>query len=107
LTPTATSTAEHTATSVPSPPAPACAGDCDGDRQVSISELVRAVNYALDDRFPEDCVAVDGNRDHRVTVDELVRAVTRALNGCGSEQPERSGAGVPSRRLIAQVARPV
>lgn len=63
---------------------PACAGDCSGDEQVTVDELVTAVNIALELRPVADCVAIDGNGDHQVTVDELVTAVNRALTGCSA-----------------------
>ena len=60
----------------------ACAGDCDGSRQVTINELVTAVNIALGSAATTVCPAIDGNGDGRVTVNELIRAVNNALSGC-------------------------
>src|SRR5262249_58624195 len=54
--PTETATAETGAT----PTAPStCAGDCDGNHDVSISELISAVNIALGQRPIGSCSAVD------------------------------------------------
>ncbi|MGH7788174.1 MAG: hypothetical protein ACRERC_14980 [Candidatus Binatia bacterium] len=60
----------------------ACVGDCNDNRRVTISELITAVGFALDDRAPDDCQAIDVNLDRRVSVNELIRAVGSALNGC-------------------------
>jgi hypothetical protein len=59
---TATATASATSTVV------ACAGDCDGSDQVTINELVTAVNAAL------------GNA--MLSADNRFLAVNRALAGC-------------------------
>ena len=64
------------------PAAAACPADCDGDRSVTVSELVRAVGIAIGDNGLEVCPAADADGDGNVTVSELVRAVNRALSGC-------------------------
>jgi hypothetical protein len=64
---------------------PVCVGDCNADRQVTIDELVRAVNIALDLSPLAACSACDASHDGQVTVDELVRAVNAALSGCPPE----------------------
>jgi len=56
-------------------------GDCDGDGQVTINELVLGVNIALGFTPRETCPAFDSNQDDQVTVDELVSAVSAALDG--------------------------
>lgn len=61
---------------------PLCLGDCDGNAAVTIDELVRMVNIALDAAGPQVCLAGDGNRDDVMTIDELIRAVNAALTGC-------------------------
>ncbi|GBD24963.1 hypothetical protein HRbin30_00277 [bacterium HR30] len=69
-------------------PAPTtCVGDCDGDERVTVEELVRGVNIALDILGTRECRAVDRSEDGEVTVDELVVAVGNALEGCGSGTP--------------------
>ena len=60
----------------------ACVGDCSGDGEVTVDELIRGVNIALDLAAPASCTAMDGNQDGQVTVAELVLAVNGALNGC-------------------------
>lgn len=59
-----------------------CAGDCDQNRQVSIDELVRAVNIALGSGPLESCRAADSDGGGSVLVDDLIRAVNTALGGC-------------------------
>lgn len=92
-TPTATVTPESspspTPTRTPEPTRPTrtpggdpCAGDCDEDGRVVVSELVRAVNMALAGDSGQTCAPVDGNKNGRVSVDELVKAVNVALRGC-------------------------
>ncbi len=60
----------------------ACAGDCNGDAQVAIDELVRSVDVALGAIALEECTAADLGDDGIVSVDELVAAVKAALDGC-------------------------
>jgi YVTN family beta-propeller protein len=59
-----------------------CVGDCDGNRTVSIDELVRGVAMALGLQGVDDCRAFDLNEDGLVSVDEVVRGVVAALDGC-------------------------
>jgi photosystem II stability/assembly factor-like uncharacterized protein len=61
---------------------PACAGDCNGDRAISIAELVTAVSIALRFDAPGVCPLADANDDDDVSIDELIAAVTAALSGC-------------------------
>lgn len=75
-----TATATPTATPTPSPSPPPCPGDCNGDRAVSVAELVRGVSIALGGGVP--CAAFDLNGDGTVAISELVAAVDAALDGC-------------------------
>jgi sugar lactone lactonase YvrE len=59
-----------------------CAGDCTGNRTVSVEELVIGVNIALGLRPASDCVTFDGNEDDQVSIAELIVAVAAALAGC-------------------------
>lgn len=59
-----------------------CTADCDGGGRVTIDELVRAVNIALELAALETCTSSDVQGDGRVTVDELLQAVNAALSGC-------------------------
>jgi len=62
--------------------AQSCPGDCNGDGEVSINELIIGVNIALGAQAVTACTAMDSNGDGAVTVNELIRAVSMALNGC-------------------------
>jgi len=67
----------------PARPAPgACVGDCDGDGSVTVDELLRGVNIALEIVPISACPALDANGDGAVTVNELLNGVNNALNGC-------------------------
>jgi len=74
--PTPTAPPTPTATAIP------CVGDCDGDGEVTVDEVVRAVTLALGGEVEGGCAAVDRNRDGEVTVDEVLAAVDRVLAGC-------------------------
>ena len=56
-------------------------GDCNGDRVVTVDELVKGVNIALGTLALEECPVYDADGNNAVTVDELIRAVTNALTG--------------------------
>lgn len=62
-----------------------CGGDCDGDHEIAINELVRAVGFALDDGSAPGCPLADIDGDGRVAVNDVVAGVTRALEGCPLE----------------------
>jgi len=62
--------------------APACVGNCSGDRQVSVADLLTMVNIALGNSPVTACEAGDGNLDGQITVDEILVAVNNALVGC-------------------------
>jgi hypothetical protein len=88
VTPTATDTAtptpSETASPSPTPTATAlpCTGDCDGDQEVSVAELIRAVNIALGSAPVESCEDLDANEDGQIGVEELIAAVARSLGDC-------------------------
>lgn len=86
-TPTVSGDATPTATGSPAPVGP-CIGDCDGDGEVTITDLIRMVNIALDLQplcagdGGDGCLAGDADCDCTITVDELIRAVNNSLFGC-------------------------
>lgn len=94
-TPTITQTPPATATDTPSAtptetPAATptgqgapCIGDCDGDGEVAINELVTGVNIALGSQALDACPSVDPSRNGEVEINELIAAVSAALGGCG------------------------
>ena len=59
-----------------------CPGDCNGNRIVTVAELVTGVNIALGLLPLEDCPAFDTDGDGQVTVAEALAAVVSALEGC-------------------------
>lgn len=60
-----------------------CVGDCGGDLQVTVDELVAMVNIALGNLGIAECRAGDASGDSAITVDEILTAVNNALTGCG------------------------
>ncbi|MBI4516696.1 MAG: thrombospondin type 3 repeat-containing protein, partial [Deltaproteobacteria bacterium] len=76
---------------------PMCAGDCLGDGEVTVDELVVGVNIALGNQPLSTCERFDRTLDGEVTVEELVYAVNNALNGCfaWSGAPQSPGGGTP------------
>lgn len=70
------------ATAIAAPVAAQCPADCNGDSEVTVDELVVAVNIALGIAAVDDCTAADSNGDGEVTVEEVVAAIESALNGC-------------------------
>ncbi len=81
-TPTVTYTASPAATSTPTPSPAPCTGDCDGNGEVTVDEIVRGVNIALGNFALSECPVFDPNQDGEVTIEELIQAVNVALNGC-------------------------
>ncbi|MBI4516266.1 MAG: hypothetical protein HY699_10685 [Deltaproteobacteria bacterium] len=81
--PTATATPLVTGTNTPTATAlPPCTGDCGGNGEVTVEELVKGVNIALGYAALADCPMFDRNDDGEVTVEELVAGVNNALEGC-------------------------
>jgi len=69
-------------------PTNACAGDCGGNRKVTLNEIITLVNIALGRDDVSACWAGDANGNGTITIDEIVRAVNAALTGCGVELEE-------------------
>lgn len=59
-----------------------CAGDCNYDGSVAVSELIVSINMALESAPLAACVGVESDADGAVSVGELIRAVSFALAGC-------------------------
>ena len=84
-TATPTSTASPSPTATPTAtmtPSPACPGDCNGNGRVQITELILAVNIALERTAPSACNAADTNGDGLVRIGELIQATASAISGC-------------------------
>lgn len=75
----------------PSISAQVCAGDCNGDRQVMVDELVSGVDIALHGSAADACAALDADGDDTVRIHELLAAVRRALEGCPALAYPRDG----------------
>ncbi len=65
----------------PGPPA-ACVGDCLGDHQVTVDEIMTMVNIALGTAPMSECEIGDMDGDEEITVDEILVAVNFALTQC-------------------------
>jgi hypothetical protein len=64
-------------------PAPlTCTGDCGGDGQVTIDDILTMVDIALGNADVSTCEAGDANDDGQITIDEILTAVNNELNGC-------------------------
>src|SRR5262245_18898721 len=61
------------------PPFGRCMGDCDGDEEVTIGELLRGVRIALDEAPPSVCEA---GGTGSLGIAALTSAVRNALLGC-------------------------
>jgi hypothetical protein len=61
-----------------------CAGDCNRDGNVTVDEVVTAINVALGLDSLTACTAADEDTNDGVTVDELVSAVDSSIHGCGN-----------------------
>ncbi|HUO38801.1 MAG TPA: hypothetical protein VMU34_13585 [Mycobacterium sp.] len=86
VTPTATASATPSATLTPTPsatPVP-CAGDCNGNQQVTVDELLTLVQAALLGLDARACPAGDLSRVSQITVVEILTAVNRAVDTCQS-----------------------
>jgi hypothetical protein len=59
-----------------------CVGDCNGDGEVTVDELLTMVSIALGNAQVSQCLVGDANKDDQITVDEILTAVGNALNGC-------------------------
>jgi hypothetical protein len=64
-----------------------CGGDCNGDGQVTMPELITGIDIALGRTAPNACPAFDQDRDGAVRVHELLAAVHFALTGCPVPYP--------------------
>lgn len=58
----------------------ACTGDCNGNGEVTVDEILIMVNIALGNAAPSACAAGGAGGD--ITVVDIVAAVNNALNGC-------------------------
>ena len=82
-TPTKPATITATPTPTETPPAAGvCIGDCDGNGQVTVDEILTMVNIAVGKTPITKCDADNANHDDQITIDKILTAVNNALNGC-------------------------
>ncbi|MEO8602513.1 MAG: hypothetical protein ABI629_08060 [bacterium] len=79
----------------------ACVGDCDGNGEVSVSELIASVSILLGSASLDSCSAIDADGNGAVSVDELVAAVNNALGGCRAD-----GTPTPPSPTVTSTAMP-
>jgi cysteine-rich repeat protein len=77
-----------------------CVGDCNGDNQVTVDEVLTGVNIALGTASLTACTALDPNQSDTVTVDEILLAVNNALDGCRPPATPTPSAGVCGDGLV-------
>lgn len=75
-----------------------CAGDCDGDGEVTIDQVLTLVNIALGGGATSSCEAGDVDGDGSITIDEIVAAVSNALSGC--QGPNVAGGWIEDRFML-------
>lgn len=68
---------------------PPCVGDCLGDDQVTVDEIMTMVNIALGTAPMSECEIGDMDGDEEVTVDEILMAVNAALTECSVRSAEQ------------------
>lgn len=79
--PSCTATPTATPTPMPTEPPRPCPGDCNGDRKVSVDELIRGVNIALDRATLSSCPGYEQSCTG-ICLPFIVEAVNNALHGC-------------------------
>lgn len=82
--PTATVPPTSTRTAATPPTPGPCVGDCNGNGELAINELISGVNIALGNASVDSCPSFDTNGDNSVAVNELISGVNALLNGCAA-----------------------
>ena len=59
-----------------------CTGDCNGDVQTTVDEVLTGIGIALGQQRADRCPNADLNGDGSVTVDEVLASVSSAIQGC-------------------------
>jgi hypothetical protein len=72
---------------------PRCVGNCDGSGDVTVTDLIKMVNIALETLPVSDCPVGDANGDGSISIDEILKAVNNALNGCPVASAMAAGSG--------------
>ncbi len=77
-----------------------CVGDCNGDGEVTIDELIIGVDVALDMLPLSACPTLDTDMDGAVSIGEVVAAVGNALNGCSTHTGSPSPTSTPADSVL-------
>lgn len=87
---------------LPETRAQSCVGDCNGDGQATVDEIVRMVNIALGARSVDSCPGVERwcNPDLPPPITCIVAAVNNALNDCPAVLPSPTPTCVPVPALM-------
>lgn len=72
-----------------------CPGDCDGDLQVEINELITGVRIALEAELLSACPTFDTDGNGVVTIDNLLAGVAAAQIGCPWNGPTPTATATP------------
>ncbi len=80
-----------------------CPGDCNGNGEVTIDELITGVNIALGNAPVSNCPAFDRSGDGEVTIDDLIAAVNAALTGCPAGPTATATADAPTATATSGV----
>lgn len=59
-----------------------CTGDCDGDGETTVEELLAGISIALGTTHLDACPPLDRDRSGEITIDEILAALTVVLEGC-------------------------
>jgi hypothetical protein len=82
-TPPPSATFTPTVTLSPTPTTtPSCTGDCDGNGEVAVDDIILMVSIGQGLKPVSACAAGNANHDNGITVEEILLAVNAALNGC-------------------------
>ena len=76
----------------------ACVGDCNGDGQVVIAELILGVRITLGQAMLSECPSFDADMSGGVSIAELVQAVAAALEGCPAT-PVPTSSATPTAQI--------
>ena len=82
-----------------------CAGDCNGDGQVSVDEMIVAANVVLGTLDVRACPGIASGSDGAARIDDAVAAVRGSLGQCGSARAASPrDAGTPAQIELGVVS---
>jgi len=83
-----------------------CPGDCNGDGNVTVNEIIQAVSIALGQASAATCRAIDRDADGSVSISELLAAVNALLGGCPPEPTVTAVQSTPTQAQATPTATP-